>query len=460
MRAGRLILLAVVALALGVFIMFYERKQPTTEERKEREGKLFEGFDQANARRIVVKNSHGHFELKKENDAWMLTSPLADQANQGAVSSLLYSVSSLKSERTFQAKEVRLADYGLDTPALELNVDDDKGKTLTLKLGGELPLGTNRAVMTSGGQVYLVSKFIASDIDRDLAGWRSDELAQLFAADVASVNIISSGGRVALAHTSSVWTLAEPVSDLADRERAETLISDIAGAKIKEFVDNPGELVEYGLDPARSEVTIIRRGEKAVPIKLAFGNDRDSKDGKQVACRRGERVLWVDAKAFTRFSGPAQEWRAKKLLQFDTWGIEKIELESGGQKALLERKEGMWKAGGKDVEYDPVSRRLTALVDLQVVVFDRPKPTGTPLGRVKLTGGDGAVSEATFYPGASATEAVAVVAGRSGGLAVDAEKVKEVLADPTALTKPKPTPAPPATPKPLAPRAVLPPAKK
>lgn len=459
MRAGRLVLLALVTLALGAFIMLYERKQPTTEERQEREGKLFAGFDQADARRVLVKNPHGRFELKKENDTWMLTLPLADQANQGAVSSLLYTVSSLKSERTFQAKEVRLADYGLDAPALELSVDDDKGKTYTLKLGAELPLGNDRAAITDGGQVYLVSKFIASDLDRDLAAWRSDELAQIFAADVASVNITAQGARVALAHTGSLWTLTEPVSDLADRERAESFLSDIGGAKIKEFVDMPGALGGYGLEPARAEVTIIRRGEKAAPVKLAFGNERESKDGKQVSCRRGERVFWVDAKAAAHLSGAAKEWRAKKLLQFDTWGIEKMELESGGRKALLERKEGVWKAGGKDVEYDPVSRRLTALAELQAVAFDRPKPAGTPLGRVKLTAGDGAVSEATFYPGTAASEAVALVAGRSGGLAVAAEKVKEVLADPAALTAPKPTPAPPVALKSASP-ALAPPAKK
>jgi hypothetical protein len=66
---------------------------------------------------------------------------------------------------------------------------------------------------------------------------------------------------------------------------------------------------------------------------------------------------------------------------------------------------------------------------------------------VKLSG-EGVSAEAAFYPGEDPGEDVATVAGRTGGLAVDAAKVRDVLADPPALARPKPTPT--ATPKPAA----------
>jgi hypothetical protein len=43
-----------------------------------------------------------------------------------------------------------------------------------------------------------------------------------------------------------------------------------------------------------------------------------------------------------------------------------------------------------------------------------------------------------------------MVAGRTGGLALDAAKVKDLLADPAALAKPKPTPTATPRPKPAA----------
>ena len=86
--------------------------------------------------------------------------------------------------------------------------------------------------------------------------------------------------------------------------------------------------------------------------------------------------------------------------------------------------------------------RLNALSDLKVKAFDQPKPSGAPIGRVKLSGEGGVSVEAAFYAGTP--DALAVVAGRTGALAVDAAKVQEIVADPASLAKPKPTPAPTA----------------
>jgi hypothetical protein len=447
MRIGRLVMLAMVVLALGVYIVLVERHAPTTDERREREGKVFAGFDQAKARRVVITNSHGRFELVKEKDAWALKAPLADQANQGAVSSLLYTLSALKAERTFKEGEVKLPEYGLDKPSLAVTVEDEGGTTYTLKLGTEMPLGNSRAALTASGTVCLVSKFVASDLDKDLAGWRSDELAQIYSTDVASLAVTSPSGQVALAHTGSVWLITAPEPDLADRDHAEGVISDISGARIKEFLDTAPDLKALGLEPRRFGVTVVRRGTNAAPITLDFGVGRDAKDGKQVACKRGERVFWVDAKSVSRLAGTWHDWRSKKLVEFDSWAVDRLELEAGASKVALERKDGIWKAGTFEVDGDAVSLRLETLADLQVEAFDRPKPAGAPLGRVKLSG-EGVSAEAAFYPGGSPDEDVATVAGRTGGLAVDAAKVRDVLADPASLARPKPTPT--ATPKPAA----------
>ena len=217
MRIGRLIALTLVVVGLGAYILLYERHQPTTDERKEQADRLFVGFDQAKAKKVVVTNSHGTFELVKNKDTWALKAPLADQANQGAVSSLLFSISGLKAERTFKATEVKLSDFGLDKPPLRVSVEDEAGKSYTLKLGGELPLGNQRAAMITGESVYLVNKYIGNDLDKDLAAWRSDELAQVYAGDVAPARCGRSArqrpiSRIAIERTASSAISLAPAS--------------------------------------------------------------------------------------------------------------------------------------------------------------------------------------------------------------------------------------------------------
>ncbi|HPC83383.1 MAG TPA: DUF4340 domain-containing protein [Thermoanaerobaculaceae bacterium] len=449
MRLPRLILLAAVVLGLGALIVFWERHQPTTDEVKERADKLFPTLAQDKARSIVVHNPNGEFELAKELDRWVLRKPLADEANQGAVTSLLGTLTSLKAERTLEAAGVKLADYGLDAPALSVTVVDDAGTAHVLRLGAELPLGSQRAALTDGTSVYIVNKWVASDLEKDLAGWRSDQLAQVYASDVAALTITYSGVRVALAHTGNVWALTDPLTDLADRERAEGLVADLGSARIKEFVDAPGPLREYGLDPHSFEILVVRRGENAAPIHLKLGARRDKDGAAQIACKRGERVFWVEARAVEKATAQLADWRARKLVAVDSWDQDRLEIEAGGAKAVLERVDGQWKAGGVELDFGTVNSRLTLLSELEVKAFDQPKPSAPALGKVKATSSSKVETEVEFFP-ADAGEVIAVVKGRDGAFTVDEGRVRDLLADPAALVRPTPTPAPAATAPPSA----------
>lgn len=449
MRLSRLILLTVVVLGLGAFILFWERHQPTTDTRRERADKLFPTLEQDKVRKVAVTNPKGTFELVKDTDRWLLTRPLADEANQGAVTSLLGTLTSLKAERTLKAADVKLADYGLDSPALAVTVEDESGRSFALKLGAEMPLGSQRAALTDGASVLVVNKYVATDLEKDLAGWRSDQLAQVYATDVAALTITYSGARVSLAHTGNVWTLTDPVNDLAERERAEGLVSDLGAARIKEFVDAPGPLREYGLDPRVFEITIVRRGENAAPIQLELGSRRDKDGAAQIACKRGERVFWVEAKAVDKATAVLADWRSRKLVAVDSWDQDRLEIEAGGARAALERVDGQWKSTGVDLDFGTVNSRLALLQELEVRAFDQPKPTAAALGKVKATSSSKVETEVEFFP-AGAGEVIAVVKGRDGAFTVDEGKVRDLLADPAALVRPTPTPAPAPTAAPTA----------
>ena len=140
MRPFRLLALALAVAALGAFIYFYERHEPTTDQRTERKDKLFATLEADQATRVVIDNSHGRFELAKEDGEWKLVAPVADDANQGTVAGLLSTLSGLKAERTMAVGEVKLADFGLDSPTLGVRVEGATGTLVALKLGSELPL--------------------------------------------------------------------------------------------------------------------------------------------------------------------------------------------------------------------------------------------------------------------------------------------------------------------------------
>jgi hypothetical protein len=447
MRLGRLLALAVVVLGLGTYILLVERHAPTTEEKKERQDKVFPTLERDRITGMTIEGPAGRFVFTKESGEWRLQEPVADLADESAVSSLLFSLANLRAERTLPAAEVNLADYGLAPPQLTVTLLDDKGGTFVLQFGSELPLGTTRAALAGGEKVLLVSKWVGSDVERDLSRWRSSELVRLLSSDVASLSLRAEGGQVALARAGGVWTLTEPIADLADRERVEGLVGDLNATRIREFLDTSPNLQELGLDPPRATLTVVRRDDRP-PLQLAFGVERDANGSKQIACRRGERVFWVDATAAARLSGLASHWRSPKLVALQPWAAETLTLTRGQEVVELRRQEGAWKTADREVDYSAVSQRLNVLSELQVLAFDRPQPQQEPIGSVQVSTGEGNEIAVTFYPGSNPGENLAVVPGRPGALAVDAARVAELLHDPAALTRPAPTPAPLETPTP------------
>lgn len=442
MRLGRLIALAFVVLGLFAFIWFYERKQPTTEELREREGKLFPLLQTDKVQTVRIRNTHGEFAFKKEGNSWQLTSPVKDDANQWAVSGLLSQLANLKAERTLPRSEVTLADYGLEKPERWVEASDGSGRTFKVSFGSELPLGNTAAALTDGSQVFLVSKWILSDLDKDLSGWRSNELLSFFTSDVNAVTVAGPAGRWAAAKAGNSWQLTEPLSDLAEREEVEGVLSDLSGARIKEFLDSAADLAALGLAAPRYTVTLVRK--EGSPLTLAFGQERDKDGARQVACRRGERVFWVDASATSHLAKELAAFRSAKLLQFSTWQVDKLELERGKEKVTVERKEGVWRSARGEVDSGLVFSRLNTLSELKVLAFDQPEPTGEPLGKVRMVGQEGLDVTASFYPGSKPEEVLAVVKGRPKALAVDKARVEEVLSGVQELAESKParTPGP------------------
>ncbi|GBC78965.1 hypothetical protein HRbin09_00176 [bacterium HR09] len=443
MRLGRLLFLALIVFGLFAFIWFYERKQPTTEELKEREGKLFPQMETEKITALVVQNKHGMFEFKKEGGSWHLVRPVKDDANQGAISGLLSQLAGLKAERTLPRSEVKLADYGLEKPERWVQATDEAGKTYKVSFGSELPLGNTAAALTDGSQVFLVSKWLLTDLDKDVSGWRSTELLSFFTSDVNAVTVVGPSGRWAAAKAGNAWQLTEPVADLAEREEVEGVLSDLAAARIKEFLDEGADLAALGLAAPRFSVTLVRK--EGSPLTLSFGNERDKDGAKHVACRRGERVFWVEASATSRLAKEPQAFRSAKLLQFSTWQVDKLEIERGGQKVAVERKEGLWRNEKGEVDAGAVFSRLNTLSELKVLAFDVPVPQGEAAGKVHLVGQEGLDVTASFYPSGKPEEMLAVVKGRPKALAVDKAKVEEVLAGVEELAKPKLTPTPTPT---------------
>lgn len=78
---------------------------------------------------------------KAQSGQWQITAPGAFGADESTVSNLLTTLSSLNSERLVEDKTADLKQYGLESPALQVDIKEKGNKEQELLLGDDTPAG-------------------------------------------------------------------------------------------------------------------------------------------------------------------------------------------------------------------------------------------------------------------------------------------------------------------------------
>lgn len=433
MRSRTLIILAMAAATLGGFIFFVERHQPTTDERQERMDKVFRNLDGASVVTIDLETSHGPVRLAKTDDDWRLVEPLDDPADAAVVKTLIDAIANLDVERTLPAGEVALADHGLDDPVLGLTLVDAQGRRFSLTVGGETPLGSNRAVIRdSGAEIIMVPGFFVASLDKDVDEWRSRDVVDLLEHDLESVEIETTEDRIRAERVDGLWLLREPVSDLADPDQMRSLVSELNTLRVSEFLPDGADASELGLDSPAFRVHLKPEGENQVlTLELAATDD----EAGTIACRRnGSDLFRVPVSIATRLAKAPVLWRSDKVWPLVSWDVAKIEFADGIEEILLDRVDGLWQAeDGGQVDNTEVNRRLGALADLEVREHDLVLPPTKVMGSIILVLEDDEGAEGLTYtffaPLEEGGHAAVKVSSRDNVMGVDAISAETIVGD-------------------------------
>ncbi len=442
MRSRNLIIMAVVVVAVGGFIFFVERHQPTTVEVAERADRIFPELDDDAAVAVEIEGSHGPIRMALVDDVWRLVEPLEWEAEKTAVRSLISAFANLDSERRLPLGEVDLADYGLDDPALEVVLVDSEGRRFALSVGDAMPLGANRAVRRGADEeIHLSPEAFVAALDREIDDWRSRDVIDLLEHDLATIDVETSEDRIVMVKDDGRWQLQEPLADLADRDQIQSLISELNVLRISEFLPADGEPFEFGAEEFGFRVVLTRvGGEEAVTLELTAAGEGEG--AGTVFCRRnGEDVFVVSDSIATRLSKAPVLWRSDKVWLFSSWDAATVEFATGSEEIAVRETDGLWQfEDGGDADTTEIRRRLNALADLVVREHDLVLPPTEVMGSAILVldndrGAEGLTY--TFYaPMEEGGHAAVTVSARANVMGVDAVTVETILGDLDKLRPP------------------------
>ncbi len=324
------LIVAIVALALGGYIYFYERE--TIEETDSEWEKVFD-IESADIEEIEIVRAEGEdLKLIRTDESWTIVSPIEARADTTEVETLTGNIADLESERVVaEGDAVRLGDFGLAEPDLEVRYKTEQDDSLTgLLFGDETPTGTNRYAKLAGeDKVFVISSYLKSNFEKETWDLRDKKILYFNPEDVERLIMGRPDGELVLAKASAdQWNVASPGFCRADRYKASSLVSRFETAKMEEIVSESADnLTEYGLAPPIYQVHVELKG--GTSAKLLVGNEIEGRYYARTPNR--DLIYLISSSLVDDIKKGASEYRSKRLFEFATYQVDKFQIASAGE---------------------------------------------------------------------------------------------------------------------------------
>lgn len=295
----------------------------------------------------IVKGKAQAIALRKEKEAWRITSPQAAAADSQRISQLLNSLAALRalsfpSERADSEAER----YGLNAPSLRLVIGQEgKKERQTLLLGKLQEKGTAGGSATEKhlyarllGQptVYEVGAEQLTDLGLDFSQAVSKELLAVDSSRLSALRLTSSGTHLELTkdEATKLWHLTAPAKDLADARQVEDFLDQLERLRGDAFLGFTHSLPKEG---AAMTLILTHHTPASPTIK-------ESKEASLLQIFQGGpkgALLAKSAKSGFFYSFAQNNWqnlldqanrlRDRRLIRLDPALVEKLAVTQDGQ---------------------------------------------------------------------------------------------------------------------------------
>lgn len=346
---GTIGLFLALALLVGAYVFLQWRGE--TETRQLEEAKRLFDFEPAAVTRLEIqqvdqKNVVG---TRGEDGAWSIVEPNPTiPAFPPLWDRVAEHLAGLVNERTIESAALKLADYGLDVPALKVNAEAG-GRKIELAFGKLEPTQEKRYALLDGKLLFLVHKNPFFELNRSL-----DDLRNKFTVDDREANIIRlefaqiwTGSEktdlpnppmigeesppviVARDNAGAPWKLVAPRQAAANQELVEAIVKELQFAVGRKFVDNVESLTDYGLQPARLRMTLVD-DRTGAPQTFLFGSSDTESGGIWVQRPGRDGVFMIDPQVLTLLPRSPDAFQERRLLTQQALNMNRIVITHAG----------------------------------------------------------------------------------------------------------------------------------
>lgn len=297
--------------------------------------------------KIKFQNEGKSFQLIKQNEHWEFGPPIKAKGDTGNIKSFLRQVQKFQVKRFMDESPESLAPYGLDAPSARLTLEssEENKASLTLLVGNKLNDEGFYGKVESAKNIVLFGNQLVNTLSKKPVDFINKTLLEFEEKDVSKIQLRTQGEEILVSRDkqdTSKWILKKPIESDADSATLNSLLFDLKGARVAEFVKTSIKNPElFGLDKPSRVLTIDRDNEESWTLEL--GNK--SSDEKHFFARRtGDSTVFMIATDTTdKLFRSLHDLKNKSLLSFKKDEVEKILIEYPTQGFELQRQNKDWK---------------------------------------------------------------------------------------------------------------------
>ena len=433
MSTKKLLALTGVFLTLLAFVVFFERKQPNSEERA-RAAKRLADFKADDVVSVTIERPDlPKVELvRKAKGRWTVTNPPASPADGLSADALLADLARLEvvgeTRTSFDPKE-----YGLEAPKAKATVAFADKSSRVFSFGAPIP-GTDAVAAAAGGVFGAVKFAPLAALTKPVDEYRSKRLFDVpIAGDHARERDARpehgrrrAGGEGAgrdAGHVAAREACRGPRVRVLRRAAPRGPREARGSTSLPSLPD--ADLARVGLAPPLTTVVLDRGAEKVATI--GFGAQKAEGASGRMYAKAGGLVVVIDDRVREDFDKELSAYRESRVAPVETFTLRRVAFTSDDLRAGADKVDGQWRSSGRDVTALHAEGLAGVLARAEGRGFVPTKPGKAPpekpLATVDVAGEAGRTTwTAAFYPApaGSSPELVAVhVTGRPERLLVD-----------------------------------------
>lgn len=366
MKLRSLIVATFVLLALVGALYWSDHRKPKDEALvRPADAPSILKLDEGAITRVEIKKTGAEpVVLSKDSGSWKMLEPKPLAADQGAVSGLLSTLSSLNSERLVEDKANDLKQFGLDQPALQVSLTEKDNKSQRLLMGDDTPAGGAVYAMLAGDpRVYTIASYTKTSVDKGPNDLRDKRLLTVSPDKISRLEVVRQGQTVEFGRSKDAWQILQPKPLRADSAQVSELVRKLTEARMDVNADpkDAESAFAHGMPVATAKVT-----DPSGVQELQIHKSNDAYYAKSSLI---EGTFKVDSGLGQAIDKGLEDFRNKKLFDFGYSEPDKIEMRSGAKSYLLSRSGSDWWSNGKKEDAVSVQMFVSKLRDFAASKF-------------------------------------------------------------------------------------------